>query len=207
MRPGWEWRGVAGIVGAVGLLICSLSSGVWAQERPQGEAAHDQWLFAPGRVELGLQVGGGFSFAQGERDASLFTLLPRIGYVFSQQRRFLPGSLEFVAEPTYLAVFEHQTAHVGGLAALLKYNFWTGNRWTPYLAGGAGVSYASHRVPHKGTNFNFMTEVGLGLHYTVGTRSTLNLEWRYHHFSNADIAPPNPSLNSSLFLIGFSVLY
>lgn len=117
------------------------------------------------------------------------------------------GSLEVVIEPTYLTVFQHQTVHVGGLAALLKYNFRTGTRWTPYLVGGAGVSFASHRLPHDGTSFNFMLEGGLGLQYALTPRWLLGVEWRLQHFSNADISPSNAGLNLSLFLVGVSVIY
>ena len=207
MRLGWRWTGIARIVGACGLLIGSLSQSAWPQERLPEEAAAGQWLFTPGRIELGGMAGGGFSPAEKRRPATLFAFLPRLGYVFVQQEQFLPGSLEIVGEPTYFTVFQPQTAHVGGFAALLKYNVSTGTAWTPYLVGGAGVSFASHRVPYGGTNFNFMTEIGLGLHYAIGPQSTVNLEWRYHHFSNADISPRNAGLNSSLCLIGVSFLY
>ena len=141
------------------------------------------------------------------RPATLFAFLPRIGYVFAQQERFLPGSLEIVGEPSYFTVFEHQTAHVGGVAALLKYNVSTGTTLTPYLVGGAGVSYASDPVPPGGSNFNFMLETGLGLAYPVKTQSTINLEWRYLHFSNAHTSPQDPGLNSFLFLVGVSFLH
>jgi opacity protein-like surface antigen len=141
------------------------------------------------------------------RDATGFALLPRLGYVFAQQEHFLPGSFEIVIEPTYLTVFQHQTAHVGGLAALLKYNFRTGTRWTPYLVGGAGVSFASHRLPHGGTSFNFLPEGGLGLQYALTPRWLLGGEWRFQHFSNAGISSSNPGLNLSLFLLGVSVVY
>jgi len=33
------------------------------------------------------------------------------------------------------------------------------------------------------------------------------VEWRFQHFSNANISPPNPGLNLSLFLISFSFVY
>ncbi len=188
-------------------MIVSLSASAWSQERLPEEAAAGQWLFTPGRVELGEMAGGGFSVAEKTRPTTLFAFLPRLGYVFVQQDQFLPGSLEIVGEPTYFTVFQHRTVHVGGLAALLTYNVSTGTAWTPYLVGGAGVSFASHRFPPDGTNFNFMTENGLGLHYAIGAQSTVNLDWRYHYFSNADIPPRNPGLNGSLCLIGVLFLY
>ncbi len=203
MRAGqgrWIRRG---IVGAIGLLLWGGLSGAWAQERLQEEALKGQWLFTPGRFELGAQVGGGFS----NRAAQLLEVVPRLGYVLTQQEVFLPGSLEVVGEPSYFAVFEGRTAHGAGLSALLKYNIWTGTKLTPYLLGGGGLSYASIRVPQGGTNFNFTLQAGIGLHYALSQHGTLNLEWRYQHFSNGDISPPNPSLNASIFLIGFSFLY
>ncbi len=198
---------IAGIAVGVGILSWVLPSTAWAQTRLPEEAEQDRRTFSPGRIELGVQIGGGFSLAETTRQATEFAFLPRLGYVFAQQEHLLPGSFEIAGEPTYLTVFQHQTVHVGGLAALLKYNFRTGTRWTPYLVGGAGLSFASHRVPHDGTNFNFMPEGGLGLQYALTPRSLLGVEWRFQHFSNADISPPNPSLNLSLFLIGFSFVY
>ncbi len=201
-------RGIAGAaIGILGLFAWLMPTPVRGQERVANGAALDHWLFRSGRVEVGMQVGGGFSVAEHTRNASLFTFLPRVGYVFTQQSHFLPGSLEIVGEPAYIVVFERKTAHVGGLSALLKYNFWTGSRWTPFVEGGGGVSFASHRVPQEGTNFNFLTQIGLGFQYAISPRAALSLAWRYHHFSNADISPPNPSLNSSLFFVGFSYFY
>jgi len=183
------------------VLAGGLSSSAWAQTRLSEAEEQDRWLFAPGRIELGAQIGGGWSLDEKNREATEFALLPRLGYVFAEQGHVLPGSFEIVGEPTFLTVFQHQTVYVGGLAALLKYNIRTGTRWTPYLVGGAGLSFASH------TNFNFMPEGGLGLQYALSHRSLLGVEWRFQHFSNADISPPNPSLNISLFLFGYSVLY
>jgi opacity protein-like surface antigen len=198
---------IAGIAVGVGVLGWVLPPSAWAQTPLPEQAEPDRWSFTPGRIELGVQLGGGFSLANNSREATEFALLPRLGYVFGQQERFLPGSFEIVIEPTYVTVFQHQTTHVGGLAALLKYNFRTGTRWTPYLVGGAGVSFASHRLPHDGTSFNFLLEGGLGLQYALTPRSLLGVEWRLQHFSNADISERNDGLNMSLFLLGYSFLY
>ena len=196
---------MAGI--ALAILAGRLPSSAYAQTRLPDVAERDRWSFSPGRLELGAQTGGGWSIDENKREATEFALLPRIGYVFAQQEHFLPGSFEIVGEPTYLTVFQHQTVHVGGLAVLLKYNVRTGTRWTPYLVGGGGISFASHRLPHGGTNFNFLPEGGLGLQYALSPRALLGLEWRFQHFSNANISPPNPGLIVSLFLLGFPVVY
>jgi opacity protein-like surface antigen len=154
-----------------------------------------------------VQAGGGISLQHDPRGGIVFALLPRLGYVVHEFTAIVPGSVEIVAQPTYLAVFQGDTAHVGGLAFLAKYNFRTGTAWTPYVEGGAGVSYASTDVPRFGSQFNFILEAGVGIQYALSDRHTVNLGWLYHHLSNANTHPPNPSFNSGLFLLGFSMLY
>ncbi len=121
---------------ALGILAGVLAFSAYAQTRLPDEGEQDRWPFAPGRIELGAQTGGGWSIDENKREATEFALLPRIGYVFAQQEYFLPGSFELIGEPFYLTVFQHQTVHVGGLAALLKYNVRTGTRWTPTSSEG-----------------------------------------------------------------------
>jgi lipid A 3-O-deacylase len=205
LRPQLERHTKLALAAALGLLIWLGGPIVRAEERLQEEALRGRWLFAPGRIELGALTGGGFGISQ--ESTQLFALAARFGYVVAQQDVFLPGSFEIVGEPSYFAVFEGRTAHGGELSALLKYNFWTGTKFTPYFLGGGGLSYASIRVPHDGTNFNFTLQAGVGFHYALSQHSTLNFEYRFHHFSNGDISPPNPSLNTNSFFIGFSRLY
>src|SRR5574337_1123869 len=199
LRHDPPWRIGADIAGAFALLVLVGLSGAWAQERPPEEKLRGDWLFTKGRVEIGGHVGGGFSMQHRDRSASLFTVSPRIGYVFAEHEGSLPGSLEIVGEPSYFAVFEGRTAHLLGLAALIKYNFRTGTKLTPFIDAGTGISYATFPVPRGGTSFNFTLQAGVGVHYAVGTRSTLNFEWRYSHFSNAYTTDNDPGINTSSF--------
>ncbi len=123
------------IVGILGLFPWSVPSVAWGQEQPQDKATEEQWLFRPGRVEVGVQLGGGFSLAEHTRESVLYGVFPRVGYIFAQQTHILPGSFEIVGEPAYILVYEHGASHVGAFSALLKYNFWTGTRWTPFIEG------------------------------------------------------------------------
>ncbi|MFB3819617.1 MAG: acyloxyacyl hydrolase [Candidatus Methylomirabilales bacterium] len=186
------------------LALCSPHASAASLER---EAAEGRWLFPPGRVTLGLLAGGGLSTAHKVRDANLLLVFPRVGYVLAQQEAFLPGSLEVVGELSYLVVFQERTSQVFGLAPLLKYNFWTGTRVTPFVEGGGGVTYATIAVPETGTNFNFSAQVGLGAHFALAERVTLDFRTVYHHLSNANISDSNPALNSASFSVGVSFLY
>lgn len=195
------------LLAAFGILPARGSALASSEEGAAAPASQSPWPFRTGRFEVGMQTGGGVALQHDPRSASVFALLPRLGYVFYEVERGLPGSVEVVAQPSYLTVFERGTAHVGGLAALLRYNFRTGTRFTPFAEAGAGASYASLRVPNHGSRFNFILETGVGLQYTISDRYALSFEWLYHHLSNADIYVSNPGLNTSLFLLGFSILY
>jgi opacity protein-like surface antigen len=156
---------------------------------------------------MGVQGGGGVALQHDPRSASVFTVMPRVGYVFYEPERGLPGSFEIVVQPSYLTAFQKRTAHVGGVASLLKYNLRTGTNFTPFAEGGAGISYATIKVPRHGTNFNFILQIGVGLQYAISDRHAVSFQWLYHHLSNADTSSHNPGLNTSLFLLGFSTLY
>jgi len=179
-------------------------------DRPREQSGREAgWLFGEGQVEVGLQLGGGATLQHDPRSASVFTVLPRVGRVVHEVRsdRAVPGSFEIVLQPGYLTVFQRRTAHVGGLAALLKYNFRTDTRFTPFVEAGAGVSYGTITVPRGGTNFNFILQTGIGLQYAISGRHAVSAEWLYHHLSNADTSAHNPGLNAGLFLLGFSTMY
>lgn len=194
-------------VGGVRLLLltlCALGLCLGAEDR--AASAEDDWQFGAGRLRLGVLAGGGPSTAHRIRDANLLSVFPRIGYVLGEQRRFLPGSLEVVGELSYLIAYQERAADVFGFATLLKYNFRTGNRLTPFLEGGGGVSYATLAVPETGTNFNFIAQGGGGFHLAISDRVTLDFRTIFHHLSNANISEQNPSLNSILFTLGISYL-
>ncbi len=192
---------VLGILAARGSAHASSGEGVAAS------TAEDRWPFRAGRFEVGVQTGGGMALQHDPRSASVFALLPRMGYVVYEVERGVPGSVEIIAQPTYLTVFERGTAHVGGLAGVLRYNFRTGTRVTPFAEAGAGVSYATLRVPNFGSRFNFILQTGVGVQYTINDHYALSFEWLYHHLSNADTYASNPGLNTGLFLLGFSMFY
>ena len=156
-------------------------------------------------MSLGVAAGGGTSVASGLRQGTVASVLTRIGYVFAEQGHLLPGSLEVVGEPGYLHVWErHDQAELAAFSALLKYNFRTPTRFTPFVEGGAGVSYATARIPPTGTLFNFITQAGAGVQYAVTPAVTIDARGAFHHLSNANTGKQNPSLNTMLFSLGVS---
>lgn len=174
--------------------------------REQGPREH--WPFEKGRIEVGVQTGGGITLQSDSRSGTAFALLPRVGYIFHEITSGLPpSSLEIVAQPLYLRVFQDQAAHVGGLAFLLKHNFLTRTKFTPFVNIGAGGTYTTHHTASLGSHFNFALQAGVGVQYAIGDRHVLSFEWLYQHLSNAYIYERNPGLDLGLFLLGFSALY
>jgi len=200
-------RGLSLLLLTTSMLLAARLATAATDPGSRGPASPEPWPFETGRVEVGLLLGGGPTLQHGSRDANVIAVLPRVGYVVHEFLSGVPGSVEVLAQPSYLAVFEDGAIHVGGLAALAKYNFRTGTSVTPYVEAGAGVTYASRDVPSKGSQFNFSLQAGVGVQYALSGRATVNLAWLYHHLSNADIYSRNVGLNTGLFLLGFSWFY
>jgi len=91
-------------------------------------------------------------------------------------------------------------AWMGGLAGTVRHHLLLldgGRRGSIFADAGFGPVWADDRVPHDGTNLNFITRVGLGgtialcddLHWMLGVR--------YFHLSNARIdgVERNPGIN------------
>ena len=56
-----------------------------------------------------------------------------------------------------------------------------------------------------GSRLDFSYQAGTGIQYFITRNTALNVEYRYHHVSNANTASPNEPLNSSKILLGISI--
>lgn len=105
-------------------------------------------------------------------------------------------------EGTLLYAFEPGDGVAGGVTPLIRYNFLAGDRFIPFVQGGAGILALDFNLRRQSDGVNFTPQGGLGFHYFVSARAALTWEWRYHHISNAGIRRPNMGINSSLLLLG-----
>jgi hypothetical protein len=207
MAPRQVGRVASLVAGSYGILMFAGLATVWSGADFRGPEPGDPWPFRQGRVEIGVQAGGGASVQHDPRSGSVFALLPRVGYILHEFENGLPGSVQIAVQPTYLTVFQGSTAYVGGVAGLLKYNIRTETRMTPFLQLGAGVAGATRRTPSLGGYFNFILQAGVGVQYAINDRYTFNVEWLYQHLSNADLYRSNLGLNTSVVLVGVSAFY
>jgi hypothetical protein len=78
---------------------------------------------------------------------------------------------------------------IGGIGVLGRWHLLRGERWSVFIDGGGGVTYADQEFPqspYDGTNFNFTGKVGLGGSYRLGDDTHLIAGARYFHLSNGN---------------------
>jgi len=65
--------------------------------------------------------------------------------------------------------------------------------WQPFVEVNAGILGASHRVPARGTDFNFNAQSGVGVLLPYGERWHPYIAARWYHISNGNLGYRNPS--------------
>lgn len=176
---------------------------------PRGEAA-DASFFREAKNEYSFLTGYGIThrgFGATQTQVQTFDMILRYG-------RFLSGDLgegwyrvrhELLLElPLHLAV-DHDDRIMTGGYILGYWKFTAPREFVPYLFAGGGVLYVDLGLPTMGSRLDFSYQGGTGFQYFVRKDTALNLEYRYHHVSNANTATPNEPLNSSKILVGISI--
>ena len=114
--------------------------------------------------------------------------------------------------------------------AILRWNFAGTRRLTPWVQGAGGVVWTNHKYPafggpavnatggnnlyytlgDNGPNadasvWNFTPQFGVGVHYFVRPRRSLDLGANAIHISSASLGDKNPGVNASVqFTVGYS---
>jgi opacity protein-like surface antigen len=78
------------------------------------------------------------------------------------------------------------------------------SRLQPYFKLGAGLLYMTQHTLEQSTQFNFTEQLAAGFHYSLSKNTSLTLEGRWRHLSNARIKSPNSGINSYFVLTGIS---
>ena len=118
------------------------------------------------------------------------------------------GKAYGIVEGAFSYVFKNQNTYSAGVNLLARYNFLPdSDKWRPYLQGGFGVVVTNLGMNNFGTNFNFASNAAAGIQYFFNSENSVNLEWRYFHFSNAGLDSANRGLNMRNIFIGFSHIF
>ena len=191
------------------VMVMAFASDAQAEDSPQARA-----IVRAGTIEAGLAAGyvqGNEAFTSISSNRSALYVLPRIGMVLTPEvgRGFFAGNLELLFEPLYAHYFKPFGASAAGGSFVFKYNFLSFGRWMPYWDVGLGMLWTNlaPRIPEQSTPFNFLLEIGPGLHYFATERVALTIGVRFHHISNGEIGERNLGLNATLAYAGILVFW
>lgn len=219
--PGIWAAGVGGLCFVLLLLISACDARAQA-DAPTGNAIRR------GAQHYGVFAAGGF----GTGDRSDFTFLNaggQAGFVLTPQHLpgILRGNFEVGAEAlpfwqsdtphkiySYVSRHGTQTYRGGGIyrgAALtpliLRWNLTNVNsRLVPWAQGAGGLLYTTKKYPLPGTSvWNFEPQFGVGAHYFVSARHSIDFAANAIHISNASLGDHNAGVNALVqFQLGYT---
>ena len=103
---------------------------------------------------------------------------------------------------------------------ILRWNFAGTRRLTPWVQGAGGLLWTNHKYPPFGTTqqsiansgpdsetsvWNFTPQFGVGLHYFVAPRRSIDFGANAVHISSASLGDRNPGVNASVqFNVGYT---
>lgn len=92
---------------------------------------------------------------------------------------------------------------------LVRHHLLHSGRFSLFIDGAAGISYANHRTPYYGTYYNYVLEGGVGSTFQLWDNVNLIGGVRYVHFSNAYLEGPrhNPSINGVQGYLGVMIRF
>lgn len=95
---------------------------------------------------------------------------------------------------------------VGGSPVGAQVNFVHFHRVEPFLTSGGGFLYFNHRMFGTTQQFNFTAQLGGGVQlFTPNRHSAIDIGYKYHHISNANLGNRNPGLDSQMLFVGVSL--
>ncbi len=105
-----------------------------------------------------------------------------------------------------IPVFSHRWSYAGGLDPIgLKMNFGTRHRLQPVVLGSLGFLIGTHDIPvDRSSAFNFVAQMGIGLEYFHKEGQSFRIDYRFHHYSNAQLGTRNPGVDSGTFQFTYS---
>jgi hypothetical protein len=156
--------------------------------------------------EIEFWTGGGRGTNGSTSNIGVWNVGARYGWVLTKPHGpgFLRGSFEYAVDvvPVFVVFQPANTAYGFGLNPLaLKWNFETGGRVVPYIELGGGTLFTNHQVPTGTSRVNFTPGAALGVHF-LRERFNWSIELRYMHVSNANLAEPNPGINTIQLRLG-----
>lgn len=137
----------------------------------------------------------------------LLHLLPSVSVPIGKPvaQGWLHGQFEWAPE-LFLGLFTHPYVRplIGVTPLQFRYVFQPDWRLHPYLFAGAGILYANVNRKETGKDLNFNPQFGSGFYYALNPSTSLIVEYRHVHISNAGLNERNSGMNNHTFLAGVS---
>jgi hypothetical protein len=164
--------------------------------RPSRVAASGDAVFPKGTITLDTTAA--YLIGLDEEDVDVTSLSVGVGY-------FLIDDLSLGAEISVNRALQHGAdPWMTGISAVLRHHLVRFDRYTLFATASFGPVWATDNVPPAGTDFNFITRVGLGV--TAELRPDLHLlaGLRWFHLSNARMegVERNPTVDGMEMNVG-----
>lgn len=168
--------------------------------------------FLEGAQSITLKISRGFGVAGGgpKNAHDLWYLQGQFGTVLNDtwgKGHWYAGNLEFTGQLIAGLQDHPETAYFFGLNGGLRYQFATGGRLNPFIAGSFGIAATDIGEPDLSTIFEFNEQIGAGLRYYLNDHQAITFEYFVQHISNADIREPNGGVNAHFISLGFAWLF
>jgi hypothetical protein len=177
-------------------------------------AAGEPWL---GSGIKEFAAAGGFSSSHDlsgtATGITAMHILPHYGWFVTNPGgprwlpRWLDGSLELIAEPTYLKINRDESTNFVGPTAVARWVFGVQGRIRPYVEAGVGALVGESGTIQTNCDLNFSLQVGTGVLLFWSERNAVTVGYRLHHLSNGNLCEGNRGLNSALFILGISSFF
>ena len=185
------------------VIVLSFTTSAIAQERPRAYSEYTYWL------DGAFENGHAFSSTVGARSYQLENRYERL--IYSRK----PFAVRWVFDAVPMALVGDRYTRsgrraysygVGGSPIGAQVNFVHFRRVEPFLTSGGGFLYFNHRMFGTTQQFNFTAQLGGGVQlFTSSRRTALDLGYKYHHISNANLANQNPGLDLYMLFVGLSL--
>lgn len=116
-----------------------------------------------------------------------------------------PQLLQFQIEPFISFVSSPDSNIEAGASFFFKMGLLPqSSKFQPYGKIGTGIVYMSQHTKEQATQFNFIDQAALGMHYFFRKNTAFTLEGRLRHLSNLGIKHPNSGINTYFVVAGIS---
>ena len=203
----------------IGLVLAAAQLAFAIENEPGDEGQKgSRFPYRRGDMELAVSIGYAWGFQVGRpnrqlEDVEILFLQPRWGIAVGDDRaigRWFETRAQIFVEGTFLWETRPKSGSALGAALILRINALAARASTglvPFISIGAGIVALDFDLVDQDDGFAFTPQLGVGLRYMLTEGSSLELEWRYHHISNAGTHPPNHGINTNSLSIGTSIFF